>query len=336
MPKIFLSHDPHARTNYYGENALAELALLGDLRLNEDSEPLTPARLIAAAQGAEIIVSFRTTQGEAAFFNDAPDLVAFLRCAVDIRNVDVAAATANGILVTNASPGFISAVAELLLGMIVDLARGITCSAATYHGGGVPEAAMGRQLAGATLGILGYGNIGRNLAAVGKALGMVVLVNDPNVEVTDDGIHQVPMPDLLAQSDFVVCLVVANAQTENLLNAAAFARMKHSAYFINGSRGNLVDEAALHDALVHGSIAGAALDVGRAPDQMPSPKLAILPNVIATPHIGGLTREAAESQALETVEQVRALVSGRMPYNAVNPAGAHRLSRLGITGDPNG
>jgi len=332
MPKIFLSHDPHARANYYGEKALTELSRLGDLRLNEASEPLSSARLLAAARDAEIIVSFRTTPGEAALFNKAPGLVAFLRCAVDIRNVDVAAATANGVLVTNASPAFINAVAELLLGMIIDLARGISRTTAAYHRGELPEATMGRQLAGATLGILGYGNIGRNLAAVGRTLGMTVLVNDPYVEVTDPDMQQVTMPDLMARSDFVVCLVAANDQTENLIDAAALARMKRSAFFINGARGGLVDESALHDALVRGNIAGAAMDVGRAPDQMPSPNLAELPNVIATPHIGGLTRQAAEAQALETVEQVRALVSGRMPHNAINPAGAHRLSRLGVAG----
>ncbi len=330
MPRIFLTHDPVSRANYYGDKALARLSDLGDLRLHDDSELLSGERLIAAAAGAEIIVSFRTTPGEAALFDKSPDLVAFLRCAVDIRNVDVAAASENGVLVTNASPGFINAVVELVLGMIIDLARGITRSTAAYHRGEVPGVAMGRQLAGSTLGILGYGNIGRNLAAVAKALGMRVLVNDPYATVEDPAIDQVGMLEVIERSDFVVCLVVANDKTENLLDAAAFARMKPTAFFINGSRGNLVDERALREALVAGRIAGAAMDVGRAPDQMPSPDLAKLPNVIATPHIGGLTPAAIEAQALETVEQVRALVSGRLPHNAVNPAAAHRLSRLGI------
>ncbi len=333
MPRIFLTHDPHARANYYGATALAALGQLGDLRLNQETGPLSTAALIAAARDAQIIVSFRTTPGEAALFEGAPDLVAFLRCAVDIRNVDVDAASANGILVTNASPAFIDAVVELLLGMMVDLARNITPSAMAYRQGKTPEVSMGRQLAGSTLGILGYGNIGRRLANVGKTLGMSVLVNDPYVQVADPSILQVDMPALLEQSDFVVCLVVANPQTENLIDAPALAAMKPSAYFINGSRGNLVDEAALHDVLINGRIAGAAMDVGRAPDQMPSPHLAKLPNVIATPHIGGLTRQAAEAQALETVEQVRALVSGKLPDNAINPASASRLSRLGIKAD---
>ena len=104
------------------------------------------------------------------------------------------------------------------------------------------------------------------------------------------------------------------------MNAAAFARMKPDAFFINMSRGNLVDEAALTKALAERRIAGAAKDVGRAPDRMPSPELARLPTVISTPHIGGLTPPASESQAFDTVRQAEALVEGKVPPGAVNLA----------------
>jgi D-3-phosphoglycerate dehydrogenase len=147
---------------------------------------------------------------------------------------------------------------------------------------------------------------------------MDVLIADPYAKVEDSRFTQVPMDDLLARADYVLCLAVATEETENLMNAKAFARMKPSAYFINVSRGNLVDEAALEAALKDGTIAGAALDVGRAPDQMPTPSLASLPNVIATPHIGGLTPPAIEHQALDTVAQVAALVRGEIPPGAVN------------------
>ena len=112
------------------------------------------------------------------------------------------------------------------------------------------------------------------------------------------------------------------------MNVGAFARMKRGASFINLSRGNLVDEAALEAALDEGRIAGAAMDVGRAQDQKPTLRLARRPDVIATPHTAGLTPSAVEHQAFETVEQVRALMAGRMPPNAVNPQQAARLSRL--------
>ena len=121
-----------------------------------------------------------------------------------------------------------------------------------------------------------------------------------------------------AASDYVVCLAVANEQTENLIGQAALARMQPHAFFINLSRGNLVDEAALTAALRENRIAGAAMDVGRALDQMPTPELAKLPNVIATPHIGGLTPPAIESQSLETVRQVEKIIAGEVPVGAVN------------------
>jgi D-3-phosphoglycerate dehydrogenase len=122
----------------------------------------------------------------------------------------------------------------------------------------------------------------------------------------------------LERADYVICLAIANEETEKLMDAAAFTRMKPAAYFINMSRGNLVDEAALAKVLAEGRIAGAAMDVGRAPDQMPSPELARLPNVIATPHIGGLTPPASESQAFDTVRQVEALMKGQVPPGAAN------------------
>ena len=122
----------------------------------------------------------------------------------------------------------------------------------------------------------------------------------------------------LAASDYVVCLAIANEATENLIGTAALARMQTHAFFINLSRGNLVDEAALAAALRENRIAGAAMDVGRAPDQMPTPELAKLPNVIATPHIGGLTPPAIEHQSLETVRQVEKIIAGEVPVGAVN------------------
>ena len=147
---------------------------------------------------------------------------------------------------------------------------------------------------------------------------MKVLVSDPYAQVDDRRFIKLPLDELLGQADYVVCLAIANEETENLMDAAAFARMKPDAFFINMSRGNLVDEAALAKALTEGRIAGAAMDVGRAPDQMPSPELARLPNVIATPHIGGLTPPASESQAFDTVRQVEALVKGEVPPGAAN------------------
>ena len=328
--RVYLTHAPDARANYYGDEALAALREAAEVRLNETDRNLSGRELVEAAAGCDAIVSYRLSHGPAAVFENAPDLVAFLRCAVDIRDVDVGAASAQGVLVTRATPGFIPAVAELVLGMMVDLGRGISAATERYHRGETPEAKAGRQLAGSTLGVIGYGAIGRRLAEMALALNMRVLVSDPRARAEDPRIAQVEQEELLSQADFVVCLAVATEETENLMDAAAFARMKRGAFFLNPGRGGLVDEAALRAALDSGHLAGAALDVGRAPDQMPTPELAAHPRVVATPHVGGLTPPATLHQAMDTVRQVRALAAGRLPENAVNAEAAHRLARLGI------
>ena len=317
--KILLTHTPHMRDNYYGPRALAGLSALGNVVLHQGTDTLEGERLIAAANGCDLIVADRATALPAAIFDALPALKAALRCAVDIRNIDVAAASSHGILVTRAKPGFVESVTELVFGFLVDLNRGVSRAAAAFQAGKVPTAGMGRQLSGTTIGIIGYGAIGRAVAPLAAAVGMRVLISDPHVTIKEPAFEQVDLATLLAQSDHVVCLAIANKATENLINAAAFAQMRKDAVFINVSRGNLVDEAALAAAITQGQIAGAAIDVGRAPDQMPTPAIAALPNVISTPHIGGLTPPAIEAQALNTVEQVRALVSGAVPEGAANP-----------------
>ena len=316
--KILLTHTPHMRDNYYGPRALAGLSALGDVVLHQGNDTLEGPTLIAAAQGCDLIVADRATALPAPIFDALPSLKAALRCAVDIRNIDVAAASSHGILVTRAKPGFVESVTELVFGFLVDLNRGISRASAAFQAGKVPTAQMGRQLSGTTIGIIGYGAIGRAVAPLAAAMGMRVLISDPYVTIREPGFEQVDLATLLSQSDHVVCLAIANEATENLINAEAFARMRKDAVFINVSRGNLVDETALAAAITQGQIAGAALDVGRAPDQMPTPAIAALAGVIATPHIGGLTPPAIEAQALNTVDQVRALVSGAVPEGAAN------------------
>jgi D-3-phosphoglycerate dehydrogenase len=299
---------------YYGERALAGLRQLGEVQLHPGSSPLEGDALIDAAADCDVIVSYRQSPGPAAVFERLPKLKAFVRCAIDIRNIDVHAASKAGVLVTQASAGFVTSVSEMVVGFMVDLARGITRSAIDYRAGRVPQAAMGRELKGSALGVIGYGAIGREVVRIAKALGMRVLVHDPYVKE----VEQTAFDDLLKQADFVVPLAVASAETENLMNAAAFAKMKPGAYFINVSRGNLVDEAALEAALDSGRLAGCAMDVGRAPDQMPTPRLAARADVIATPHTAGLTVPAIEHQSLETVAQASEIAQGRVPRGAVN------------------
>ena len=299
--------------NYYGERALAALRQAGEVVRNNKPHSLEGEELINAAKDCDLIVSYRQSPGPAELFERLPKLVAFLRCAIDIRNVDVAAASKAGVLVTQASAGFITSVSELVVGFLVDLSRGITRSAHLYHHGRVPKASMGRELKGSTIGVIGYGAIGKELVRVCRALGMRVLINDPYQQV-----EQVSLDQLLRESDYVVPLAVATAETENLIGKDALAKMKDGAYLINVSRGNLVDEAALEAALDSGRLAGCAMDVGRAPDQMPTPRLAARDDVIATPHTAGLTPQAIEHQSMETAAQAAEIVQGRAPKGAVN------------------
>ena len=317
--KLLLTHVPQARAQYYGARALAQLQALVDVVFHEGAAPLDPRGVIAAAKDVDFIIADRSTPVPAEIFAGLPRLKVVMRSAVDIRNIDVAAASKAGVLVTHAEAGFVPSVVELAIGFLVELSRGMGPAIAAYREGRKPEIKVGRQLSGSTVGIIGYGRISRALAPVLAAMGMKVVISDPYAQIDDRRFGKRELPELLAEADYVICLAIANEETENLLDAAAFARMKPDAFFINMSRGNLVDEVALAKVLAEGRIAGAAMDVGRAPDQMPSPELARLPNVIATPHIGGLTPPASESQAFDTVRQVEALVKGEMPPGAANP-----------------
>lgn len=328
MSTVFLTHPPEALSVQYGRRAVTALKAIANVRFNDAGRELNQAELVAAAQGCDAIISYRLTPATAELFEQVPGLVALLRCAVDVRNIDIRAASANGILVTRASAGFIPAVAELVIGMMIVLSRSVMTYAESYHAGQVPLAKPGSELRGCTVGIVGYGQISQYLCDLCLAFGLRVLVYDPYVSKIKDNVISADLKTLLADSDFVVPLAVATPETENLFNDAAFAQVKKGAYFINASRGNLVDEPALLRALESGHLAACALDVGRDPDQMPTPALAAHPKVVATPHIGALTPQSVEHQSLETVRQLEAVLRGQAPIGSLNADRAARLARL--------
>lgn len=322
---VLVTHPRERLATYFGDDALSALRKVADVRLNQGDTDLSGQALIDAARDCTVMIAYRQTPVDADVLASLPGLCAVVRCAVDIRTIDVVAASANGILVTQASAGFMASVSEWIVGAMVDLGRHLTESTLAYRAHGMAQPRMGRELRGASLGVIGFGQIARYLCSVAQALGMRVLVTDPFVTVDAPGIEQTAMADLLTRSDFVVCLAPANAATENMMDARAFAAMREGSFFINAGRGNLVDEPALLQALDSGHLAGAALDVGRAADQMPSPVLARHAKVIATPHVGGLTPPAIEHQALETVAQTADILQGRIPPGAVNADAATRL-----------
>ena len=321
---VLLTHNRDLLKHFYSPNAVDLLREMVDLRMNDTDEPLTGKALVTAARGCQAIVSDRLAAGPREVLEQLRDVRAIIRCAVDIRNIDVDAASDNDILVCRCSAGYADAVAEHALALMLDLARGISADAARYQAGQAKHAmTMRRQLAGAHVGVIGYGTIGRRIVDLALAFAMKVSVYDPYVTIRHGAVPAVGFHEVLSEPDFVVCAAYATPETAGMMNADAFARMRKTAHFINISRGVLVDEDALERALISGAIAGAGLDVGLGPDEQPSLRLARLPNVIATPHTAALMREPSEHQALETVDQVRAVLENRLPPHAVN---AHRVA----------
>jgi len=322
---VFVTHNPEDLDAYYGRS-LVELQQIGEVVLNPTDHDLSTPELVAAAAGCQVIVAHRATPGEAAVFEQLPDLVAFLRTAVDISTIDVAAASEHGVLVAHADKSFVPSTAEIALALILDVARNVSESTVDYRRGVEPAQRQGFQLRGRTAGIIGYGAIARYLADALRALGVTVLVTDP---YTDDaathGFEQIGFDELLGRSDIVLPLAASTPETRHLIDGDAIAAMRRGTVLVNVSRGELLDEAAVAAALDSGHLAGLGLDVGSAPDQRPSPELAARPGVVATPHLGGLTPENADAQAASSVEQVAAIVAGELPPRSVNAEHAMRL-----------
>jgi D-3-phosphoglycerate dehydrogenase len=323
--RVFLTHKPEDLTAYYGR-ALPLLCEIAEVVRNDEPHDLSTPELIDAADRSDVIVAHRSTPGDAAVFEQLPGLLAFLRCAVDTSTIDVAAASANGVLVARAGKSFVASTAELALGLLLAVERNIALSTADYASGRSPAQRPGRQLRDRTAGILGYGSIGSYLAELLVAVGMRVLVYDPFVEDRDvAGVTFVDRGELLATSDAVFPLAPGEPATEGLIGAEELARMKSGATLVNVSRGELLDEQAVAAALRSGHLGGLGLDVGRAPDQRPSQELAAMPGVVATPHLGGLTPENADAQAASSVEQVAAIIAGEIPPRSLNADDASRL-----------
>ncbi len=322
---VFLTHNAEDLDAYYGR-ALPHLTKIAQVVPNSTGRDLTTAELIEAASECDVIVAHRSTPGEAAVFEQLPNLVAFLRCAVDTSTIDVDAASANGVLIARADKSFVASTAELAVGLLLDVARNISASTLEYAAGRSPAQRPGRQLRGRTAGILGYGSIGSHLADLLVAIGMDVMVHDPFVIGRGvDGVTFVGFEELLRTADVVFPLAPGSPETENLIAAPELALMRRGTILINVSRGELLDDDAVAEALGTGHLGGLGLDVGRGSDQRPSPELATLPGVVATPHLGGLTPENADAQAASSVEQVAAMLAGDIPPRALNAEHATRL-----------
>lgn len=257
------------------------------------------ADLLATLVGARALIVRNRTQVNTALLAAAPGLVVVGRLGVGLDNIDLPACRARHIEVIPATGANALAVAEYVIATAMVLLRGAYLSSAEVAAGNWPRPRLseGREIGGKTLGLVGFGGIGRLTARLAQALGMHVLAHDPLV-APDDALwarHDVAPRDidaLLAEADVVSLHVPLTDTTRALMDPARIARMKPGAVLINTARGGIVNEPALADALREGRLAGAALDVfDREPLPAGSP-LAGTPNLILTPHIGGVTRES--------------------------------------------
>ena len=284
-----------------------------------------PAELAAALPGHEVLL-VHGAPVTAEVLDDAP-----LRLVCCARggpvNVDVAAASTRGIPVTNAPGRNATAVAELTIAFALMLIRGVPGSArylidGGQHGGSTYEGSqfLGSEAASMTLGLVGLGNVGQEVAARGHALGFTMLGYDPAPPgAIPPEVTMVALDDLLSRSDLVSVHARATAGNRHMFGAAAFARMPRGSFFINTARESLVDEDALARALANGTLAGAALDVAEPRQTGDRHPLLDLPNVIITPHIGGATRETLRRGAEMAAAAVASVLSGAVPDHLLNP-----------------
>jgi D-3-phosphoglycerate dehydrogenase len=243
------------------------------------------------------------------------------RAGVGVDNIDVSAATRRGILVVNAPRGNIVAAAEHTMALLFSLARWVPQADASVRRGEWTRAKfLGTEIRGKTLGVIGLGNVGSEVAKRAHGLEMDVVAYDPVVSVERAELFNVALVslgELLEQADFITVHVPLVDSNKNLIGAAELARMKPTARLINTARGGIVDEASLLDALRSGRLAAAAADVFETEPPGPSPLLE-LPNFIATPHIAASTVEAQVSVAFDVAEEVAAVLAGDLPRFAVN------------------
>ena len=256
----------------------------------------------------------------------APDLKVIANMAVGYNNIDVAEATRRHIPVAN-TPGVLTdTTADFAWTLLMAAARRLAeadrfSRAGRFHGWG-PLMMVGQDVYGKTLGIVGFGRIGRAVARRATGFDMKVLYHDkypadPDTERSLNA-RSVSMDELLAQSDYVTLHTDYNPETHHLIGAPELAKMKPTAYLINTSRGAIVDEAALVDALKSGTIAGAGLDVFEREPRI-NPGLLELENAILAPHIASASLETRTAMALMAAENVVAALKGQRPPNVVNP-----------------
>jgi D-3-phosphoglycerate dehydrogenase len=320
MPRIFISDKLEA----------PGLELLKGAGIELDNRPgLKDSALLEALQTADGVIIRSGTRLTAEQLENPGKLRAIVRAGVGVDNIDVAAATRRGIVVMNTPGGNTVSTAEHTIAMMMALARHIPAADASIHQGKWERGGkfVGSQLAGKTLGVIGLGRIGREVARRAAGLDMKVIGHDPFMSperAAQLGIESVPELDaLLPQCDFLTVHTPLTDETRDLIDARRLAAMKRGARVLNCARGGIINESALAEALASGHIAGAALDVFSKEPPGDHPLLK-LPNVVATPHLGASTVEAQESVAREAAQLLIDFLTRGVVQFAVNMAAVDR------------
>jgi D-3-phosphoglycerate dehydrogenase / 2-oxoglutarate reductase len=280
-----------------------------------------PDGLPFALADADALVVRSAVQVDDALMEHAPKLRVVGRAGVGVDNIDAEAATRRGVVVMNTPGANAVAVAELTIGLMLALARKIPAANSTMHAGKWEKKSLqGAELRGKTLGILGLGRVGLEVAKRAKGFGLEIIGSDPFVSAAvarENGIKLVTLDELIAGSDYITLHVGLTPQTAGVINAKSLASMKKGVRIINCARGELIEDAALVAALKSGHVAGVALDVFVEEPAKNTP-YGELDNVILTPHIAGSTAEAQEAVGIQIARQVRDYLKLGVVQNAVN------------------
>jgi D-3-phosphoglycerate dehydrogenase / 2-oxoglutarate reductase len=289
--------------DHAGISALQKAGMTVDYCPNIDGKDL-----IYKVKDYEVIVVRSRTVISREVIESAINAKIIARVGVGLDNIDIDAAKVKDISVINAAEAAINAVAELVIGNMISIARNITrADAEMKKGNWIKRDLIGTELSGKYLGLIGVGNIGRNVGRIARALRMNILGYDV-IPITQDYIKEVglirtDLNTLIESADFISCHVPLTPDTRHMLNAELLARMKPTAYIINTSRGGVIDENALYQSLEANKIAGAALDVFEI--EPPTNRMLVgLSNVICTPHIGSQTKESQELGSTVIAEKV--------------------------------
>jgi glyoxylate reductase len=325
------------------EPALALLSAAGELWVSPHDSPLPTDELHAAVAGADAVVTLLHDRVDGDFLDAAgAQLRVVANVAVGYDNVDVAAATERGVLVTN-TPGVLTdATADLTIALILMVTRRLGEGERVVRAGERWSWSMffllGRGLAGKTLGVIGLGAIGQATARRALAFGMRVVYAGPRrapVAAEEQlGAEHVPLDELLGTADIVSIHCPLTADTRHLIESRRLALMRPDAYLVNTARGPIVDEAALVEALRNKTIAGAALDVfEHEPDV--DPRLRALENVVLVPHLGSATIETRTAMGRLAARNVIAVLNGEPPLTPLSAEALDRVPRApAATGPP--